>query len=100
MNKLKLKIKNKNFFFTLWVSLKRLILFSVVFTFGKNYFMIFKYKSFMLGQTCSLCTQVLRLGMFEVHCDELIRALSKRAEGLRSRLLVKMCEDHQKENKK
>lgn len=38
--------------------------------------------------------------MFEVHCDELIRALTKRAEGLRSRLLAKMCEDHQKENKK
>ncbi|XP_059164025.1 dynein axonemal heavy chain 7-like isoform X1 [Physella acuta] len=44
--------------------------------------------------------KVVRLGMFEVHCDELIRALTKRAEGLRSRLLAKMCEDHQKENKK
>ena len=37
--------------------------------------------------------------MFEVHCDELTRALSKRADALRSRLLMKMCEDHQKQNK-
>ncbi|XP_067686354.1 dynein axonemal heavy chain 7-like [Haliotis asinina] len=44
--------------------------------------------------------KVLRLGMFEVHCDELIRALTKRADTLRSRLLVRMCKDHQEANKK
>ncbi|XP_076459412.1 dynein axonemal heavy chain 7-like [Babylonia areolata] len=44
--------------------------------------------------------KVLRLGMFEVHCDELIRSLAKRAESLRSKLMLKMCRDHQEENKK
>ncbi|BFZ21958.1 hypothetical protein BsWGS_24997 [Bradybaena similaris] len=44
--------------------------------------------------------KILRLGMFEVHCDELIRALTKRADYLKKRLLIKMCEDHQRENKK
>ena len=44
--------------------------------------------------------QVLRLGMFEVHCDELIRSLAKRADSLRNKLMVKMCRDHQEENKK
>ena len=46
------------------------------------------------------CVQVLRLGMFEVHCDELIRSLAKRADSLRNKLMVKMCSDHQEENKK
>ncbi|XP_076451419.1 dynein axonemal heavy chain 7-like [Babylonia areolata] len=43
---------------------------------------------------------VVRVGMFEVHCDELIRALAKRSDNLRSKLLNKMCNDHQEENKK
>lgn len=43
--------------------------------------------------------QVIRLGMFEVHCDELIRALSKRADALCSKLLARMCQDHQDANK-
>ena len=47
-----------------------------------------------------ICVQVLRLGMFEVHCDELIRSLAKRADNLRNKLMVKMCRDHQEENKK
>ena len=38
--------------------------------------------------------------MFEVHCDELIRSLAKRADNLRNKLMVKMCRDHQEENKK
>lgn len=44
--------------------------------------------------------QVIRLGMFEVHCDELIRGLIKCADALRAKVLQKMCEDHQKENRK
>jgi len=44
-------------------------------------------------------TQVQRLGMFEVHCDELIRALSKRAEQISNKLLARMCKDHQEANK-
>ncbi|KAK7506434.1 hypothetical protein BaRGS_00002546, partial [Batillaria attramentaria] len=44
--------------------------------------------------------KVLRLGMFEVHCDELIRTLAKRADNLRNKLMVKMCRDHQEENKR
>ncbi|XP_006814570.1 dynein axonemal heavy chain 7-like [Saccoglossus kowalevskii] len=44
--------------------------------------------------------KVIRLGMFELHCDELIRALTKRADNLQSRLLTKMSTDHQEANKK
>ncbi|CAH1790213.1 unnamed protein product [Owenia fusiformis] len=43
--------------------------------------------------------KVIRLGMFEVHCDELIRGLAKRADTLCSRLLAKMSRDHQEANK-
>ena len=53
-----------------------------------------------VGWWWSLRVQVLRLGMFEVHCDELIRSLAKRADNLRNKLMVKMCRDHQEENKK
>ncbi len=37
--------------------------------------------------------------MFEVHCDELIRGLSKRADTLCSKLLARMSKDHQEANK-
>lgn len=47
-----------------------------------------------------LLKQVVRLGMFEVHCDELIRALSKRADALSQKLLARMAKDHQEANKK
>ena len=38
--------------------------------------------------------------MFELHCDELIRGLAKRADGLRSKLLQRMIKDHQVLNKR
>ena len=44
--------------------------------------------------------QVTRVGMFELHCDELIRALAKRADGLRTKLLQRMSKDHQVLNKR
>ncbi|XP_043929631.1 dynein axonemal heavy chain 7 [Protopterus annectens] len=44
--------------------------------------------------------KVIRLGMFELHCDELIRALAKRAEALCSKLVNKLCRDHQESNKR
>ncbi|XP_072334730.1 dynein axonemal heavy chain 7 [Scyliorhinus torazame] len=43
--------------------------------------------------------KVVRLGMFEVHCDELIRALVKRAETLYEKLLNKLNKYHQDANK-
>ncbi|KAI5107507.1 dynein heavy chain 7, axonemal isoform X1 [Silurus meridionalis] len=43
--------------------------------------------------------KVVRLGMFEVHCHELIHALVKRAEGLRETLVTRMLKDHQNCNK-
>lgn len=56
---------------------------------------------------CKMCQfnfdfkiQVMRLGMFEVHCDDLIRSLAKRAEALCQKLLGKMSEDHKEANKK
>ncbi|KAK3568802.1 hypothetical protein QTP86_017405 [Hemibagrus guttatus] len=44
--------------------------------------------------------RVVRLGMFEVHCHELIHALVKRAEGLREKLITRMLKDHQDCNRK
>ena len=38
--------------------------------------------------------------MFELHCDELIRALAKRADSLRTKLLQRMSKDHQLLNKR
>ncbi|XP_066544073.1 dynein axonemal heavy chain 7 isoform X2 [Amia ocellicauda] len=43
--------------------------------------------------------KVVRLGMFEVHCEELIRALVKRAEGLCDKIVAKMMSDHQDINR-
>jgi len=37
--------------------------------------------------------------MFEVHCDELIRALAKRAEAICNMLLARMSMDHLDANK-
>ena len=42
--------------------------------------------------------QIVRIGMFEVHCDELIQGLCKRAKNLRGRLLQRMLKDHQSYN--
>ncbi|XP_031456999.1 dynein heavy chain 7, axonemal isoform X1 [Phasianus colchicus] len=37
----------------------------------------------------------LRLGMFELHCDELINALAKRADNICEKIIAKMLKDHQ-----
>lgn len=39
------------------------------------------------------------LGLFEVHCDELIRSLTKRAENISDRILERILEDHRIMNK-
>jgi dynein heavy chain len=43
--------------------------------------------------------KIVRVGMFELHCDELIRSLSKRAEHLMNKLLEKMLTEHFELNK-
>lgn len=43
--------------------------------------------------------KVVRVGMFEVHCDELIRSLAKRAEAIANRLMDKMLTEHFETNK-
>ncbi|KAI1899404.1 hypothetical protein AGOR_G00061430 [Albula goreensis] len=43
--------------------------------------------------------KVIRLGMFEVHCADLIAALVRRTEGLCQKLVAQMLEDHQVINK-
>jgi dynein heavy chain, axonemal len=43
--------------------------------------------------------KVVNVGMFELHCEELIRALAKRAEGLLNKLLEKMLNEHFEMNK-
>jgi len=45
------------------------------------------------------CQKVVKVGMFEIHCDELIRGISKRVESIRSKLLQKMMKEHQIHNK-
>nr|XP_011716674.1 dynein heavy chain 7, axonemal [Macaca nemestrina] len=42
--------------------------------------------------------KTIRLGMFEMHCEELIRALVKRADIICGKLLAKMFRDHQEVN--
>ncbi|XP_037706594.1 dynein heavy chain 7, axonemal isoform X3 [Choloepus didactylus] len=42
--------------------------------------------------------KTVRLGMFEMHCDELIRALTKRADVICGKLIAKMFRDHQEIN--
>ncbi|XP_028408947.1 dynein heavy chain 7, axonemal-like [Dendronephthya gigantea] len=44
--------------------------------------------------------KIIQVGMFELHCDELIRGLAKRADSLRSKLLQRMIKDHQVLNKR
>ncbi|KAK2526126.1 Dnah7 [Columba guinea] len=39
--------------------------------------------------------QCLRLGMFELRCDELISALAKRANNISEKIIFKMLKDHQ-----
>nr|XP_033800562.1 dynein heavy chain 7, axonemal [Geotrypetes seraphini] len=41
----------------------------------------------------------IRLGMYELHCDELIRALAKRSEAICGKLITKMFHDHQDTNR-
>lgn len=43
--------------------------------------------------------KVVRVGMFELHCDELIRSLAKRAENLMNKLLERMLTEHFEINK-
>ena len=43
--------------------------------------------------------KVIRLGMFELHCDELVRALSKRADSLCAKILIKMSKTNMDLNK-
>ncbi|OXB71489.1 UNVERIFIED_CONTAM: hypothetical protein H355_004791, partial [Colinus virginianus] len=40
----------------------------------------------------------LRLGMFELRCDELINALAKRADNICEKITAKMLKDHQEKN--
>nr|DBA34563.1 TPA: hypothetical protein GDO54_002113 [Pyxicephalus adspersus] len=44
--------------------------------------------------------KIIRLGMFELHCDELIRALTKRSEAICKKLVEKMFKDHQEANRR
>lgn len=41
----------------------------------------------------------IRLGMFEIQCDELIRALSKRAQNICDKLLDRVIEYHRASNR-
>ena len=43
--------------------------------------------------------RTIRLGMFEVHADELIRALVKRAEGIADKVLDRILEEHRNINR-
>lgn len=42
--------------------------------------------------------KLVSLGLFELHCDELVRSLSKRAEAICSQLLTRMGQENQKLN--
>ncbi|XP_048808316.1 dynein axonemal heavy chain 7 isoform X2 [Lagopus muta] len=55
---------------------------------------IIKYKKLSeeLKYTSRKC---LRLGMFELHCDELTNALAKRADNICEKIIAKILKDHQ-----
>ena len=57
------------------------------------------FQLFFYFNSPSYFLKVVTAGMFEMHCDEIIRTLTKRAENVRSRLLTKMLQDHQVANK-
>ncbi|CAK8675251.1 unnamed protein product [Clavelina lepadiformis] len=44
--------------------------------------------------------KVIRLGMFELHCNDLISVLAKRADGLAQKMLTQMSKKHQEENER
>ncbi|XP_071822297.1 dynein axonemal heavy chain 7-like isoform X1 [Apostichopus japonicus] len=58
-----------------------------------------KYKELM-DEILYNTRKEVRLGMFELHSDELIRALAKRADALCSKLLARMSKDHAEGNRK
>ncbi len=58
-----------------------------------------KYQRLVKEITYGL-QKVIRVGMFELHCDELIRSLAKRAETLQNKLLDRMLNDHFEMNRK
>lgn len=43
--------------------------------------------------------KVVRIGMFELHCEELIRSLAKRSDALMNKLLERMLQEHFEYNK-
>lgn len=42
--------------------------------------------------------QLVPLGLFELHCDEIVRSLAKRAEAICQQLLTRMAQENQKLN--
>lgn len=50
---------------------------------------------FSVLTTTVFVLQCLRLGMFELRCDELISALAKRANNISEKIIFKMLKDHQ-----
>ena len=43
--------------------------------------------------------RVIPLGLFELHCDDLIRSLVRRADGIINKLVARMAKDHAEANK-
>ena len=59
---------------------------------------VIKYKE-LADEIVYNSRKVIRLGMFELHCDELIRSLSKRADSLCAKILIKMSKTNMDLNK-
>uniref|UniRef100_A0A8D0LD43 Dynein axonemal heavy chain 7 n=1 Tax=Sphenodon punctatus TaxID=8508 RepID=A0A8D0LD43_SPHPU len=77
-----------------WVRYSSLLSWFVVHVAVSDHLYFFSY---CIAHLCTfiLVLQYIRLGMFEVHCDELIRALSKRADAICGKIIAKMFKDHQ-----
>ena len=43
--------------------------------------------------------KVIPFGLFELHCDSLLRTLVKKAEGIVSKLVTRMAKEHDEMNK-
>ena len=58
---------------------------------------LLKYQR-MLAEVQFEVRRTVPLGLFELHCDELVRSLCKRMEAICSQLLARMGQENQKLN--
>jgi dynein heavy chain len=59
--------------------------------------LVYKYQELVSELQYSV-EKLVPLGLFELHCDEVVRTLAKRASDIITQLLARMAQDNQKDN--